>query len=459
MPEYAVPLVITIALLALASAGCAQLPAPVKHVIPLEVETPDEDSAGSMIAADVDDDGAMELLATAPGYLGVYKTSGELLWSKRIDIRVGGQSESHGLPGHHGPGVVAADIDGDGATEVVFLTQDSVLHVVAGADGAEKWTAAPPVPDGAERWEQVILASLAQPGANDILLQATNKDGYRTGRYLAAYTVEALQAGAKALWTADAFMACAHNGARVADLDGDGRDEILGPTIFSPDGELLFKVPLRGHIDSVFVGNVDPDREGLEVVMLEEGGGAEGNRVFLCTKDELIYETHYEHQEPQNAALGRFDLARTGMQVWCRSRYPEHQLPFVFDMTGEMISTYAMDDVAPDGWTASGVETIFTIDWTGREKQLCCAKERHTDGDVCIYDGVTGEFVLQIPEGAARLYVADIAGDWREEIVVWNGSELHWYENPAPNPRPDQPRLWDQQHYRRARQTWNYYSP
>jgi hypothetical protein len=254
-------------------------------------------------------------------------------------------------------------------------------------------------------------------------------------------------------------VACAHNGARLADLDGDGRDEVLGPTILGPDGKLLTRIPLRGHVDSVFVGDVVPDRPGLEVVMLEEGGGAEGNRVFLASKDGLIWETHYEHQEPQNAALGRFEPSWTGLQVWCRSRYDTHQKPFVFDAEGKLRAHYEMDQVAPGGWTPKGVEVIWIIDWTGEERQLCAAKERHEAGDVCLFGPVSGEFKLRLPEAAARLYVADVTGDWREELVVWNASELHIYENPAPNPRPNHPRLWQDARYRRAKMIWNYYSP
>lgn len=55
--------------------------------------------------------------------------------------------------------------------------------------------------------------------------------------------------------------------------------------------------------------------------------------------------------------------------------------------------------------------------------------------------------------------VADLDGDGREEIVVLNGSSLRVYENTAPNPRPNEPRLWDRREYRRAKQSWNYYSP
>ena len=84
-------------------------------------------------------------------------------------------------------------MDGDGKCEVVFLTRDSVVHVVDGATGREKAKAQPPVPDGATRWEVAMLADFRGHGGDrDVLLQATNKRGYRMGRYLAAYAVEQL---------------------------------------------------------------------------------------------------------------------------------------------------------------------------------------------------------------------------------------------------------------------------
>jgi hypothetical protein len=58
------------------------------------------------------------------------------------------------------------------------------------------------------------------------------------------------------------------------------------------------------------------------------------------------------------------------------------------------------------------------IDWTGGQKQLAAAKERHTAGNVAIFDPLTGAFPLRLNEEARRLYVADVTGDWREEIVV-----------------------------------------
>lgn len=424
-------------------------------IIKLDIPAP-KTSAGGVIVADVNNDGKMDYLVTVPGHLAVYGNDGKKLWIKKTDISVGGQSESQGLPGHCGPGVAAGDTDGDGKCEVVFLTRDSVVHIVDGATGREKTTAKPPVPKGAARWEVAMIADFRGKGDRDLLLQATNKSGYRTGKYLAAYAIDELLKGGKPLWTTDKFVSCAHNSARLADINGDGRDEVLGATIFSADGKLISKAAkFRGHMDSVFVADVLPKVKGLEVVLLEEGS----NYVQVIGPAGAIWRKHYMKWEPQNAAVGRFKEGSKEIFIWCRSRFNKHQKPFVFDSKGEVVFKYKMDDVAPAGWTVSGVEIINTIDWTGERKQLACAKERHKSGDVCLFEPLTGKFVARFREKTDRLYVTDVTGDWREEIIVLNGSELHIYQNPAANPRPKEKRLWTNRNYRRMKQYYNYYSP
>jgi len=425
-------------------------------VIELDIPKP-KDTRGGIITADLNSDNKMDFLITVPGHVAAYDNSGNKLWIQNVDVRVSRKSESNGLPGHMGPGVQAADIDSDNKTEVLYLTQDSTLHVVDGTSGNEEWTAKPPVPKGAEHWEHLIVANFRGQGDRDLLLQATNAKGYRVGRYLAAYALDDLQAeNYEPLWQCNDFLACAHNGARIADLNGDNKDEVLGGTIVSPEGKILYTIPLKGHIDSIFVFDVRPDIAGLEVIALEEGGG---NRIFCYNREKLIWQTDYKNQEPQNAAVGDFDTSRPGLEVWCRSRYDKHQKPFVFDAHGQLINHYKMDDVAPDGWTTSGVECIFAIDWTGDAKQYAAAKERHESGDVAVYDPISGAFILHLPQKSDRLYVADVTGDWREELVVLNGNKLYIYQNESPNPNPNHPRLWQQQHYRRSKMTWNYYSP
>jgi hypothetical protein len=458
------------------------------RIIPLDFSAADE-GIGSLITTDVNGDGLRDFIITKANHIAVYDHSGDKLWTKFVNIQVTGHPNENGLPGWHGPGVQAADINGDGRAEILYLTKDGALHINDGPSGGEKWTQTLQAPAGAEHWEHLVVANFRGEGDRDLLLQATNADGYRMGRYLAAYALDDLIEGKiKPMWQRDDFLANAHNGARVADLDGDGRDEVLGGTIISPQGKILFQIPLiensdpvRNHIDSIFVGNIVPEIPGLEVLALEEGGGRRilpnsnivlrainyfynrifpsGNRVFLYNHERLIWQTHYKHQEPQNAAIGNFDSIRPGLEVWCRSRYETHQIPFAFDAKGQVLGSYKMDEVAPKGWTVKGVEVIWTIDWTGESKQLAAAKERHVSGDVTIFDPLTGKFLQRFKEKADRLYVADVSGDWREEIIVLSGNELRIYENDNPNPNPDWPRLWNQNHYRRSKMTWNYYSP
>jgi hypothetical protein len=280
-------------------------------------------------------------------------------------------------------------------------------------------------------------------------------------------------------------LANAHSGIRVSDMNADGRDEIVGAMIVDAKGQALFQLPLIGHIDSVFVADVRPDIPGLEAVALEEDNGlwlfegsssvskilnriingvyirlfAKDFRVFLYNSKGLIWENDYKGWEPQNAAIGDFDPDRRGLEIWCRSRFNTHQRPFVFDAFGNHLATYEMDAVAPKDWTIRGVEEISTIDWTGEARQLVAAKERHTSGDVAIFDAISGRFLHRFREKADRLYVADVYGDWREELIVLNGSQLRIYENDQPNPNPYRARLWEQNFYKRSKTTWNYYNP
>ena len=424
-----------------------------------------EDGQGSIIADDVDADGRMELVVTAPNHIAAYRLDGRKIWSIAVDVRVSaGSSESHGLPGHHAPGIQVADVDGDRRPELLHLDQNSRVHIRNGQTGTLKRAVSVPHPDGTERWEHLAVANLRGRGDRDIVLQATNARGYRVGRYVSAYPIEKLDG--PPLWSTTRFGALAHGPFRLADLDGDGRDEICGFTILGHDGKpTAWQYPpieksraggASFHIDSIFIADVRPDVPGLEVVLLEEG------RNYLACVNKahgVIWWETKDRVEPQNAAVGEFDLSRPGLEIWCRSRFNEHQKPWVHDARGRVVARYNMDDVAPPGWTKSGVEAIFTIDWTGGPLQLALAKERHKAGDVALFEPMTGRFVSVFRAEAYRVYAADVIGDWREEAIIVNRDRIEVYANPERNPNPNRPRLWTQQHYARSKMNWTYYSP
>lgn len=438
--------------------------------------------SGGIAVHDLDADGLLDYLITAPGQITAYAHGGRRLWLVRTDIRLTSKAESEGLPGLHASGVQAGDPDQDGRAEVLFLSWNGELRVLDGSTGRLEWSAplAPPFQD-VKSWENLLLCDLRGRGERDLLLQASNPDGYRMGRYLAAYAFEDLL-GAP-LWTTDSYLGTAHSGVRVADLDGDGRDEILGATLFRPDGTLVeWTLPslgvgspaswkklldnttwswldfpdYHGHLDAIHARDVLPDEPGLEILALQEGGP---QRVFLYGLDRFLWQTDHLQQEPQNTAVADLDPDRPGLEVWCRSRHDRNQKPFVFDAQGRLIAAWEMSKTAPPGWTDKGIESIHVIDWDGGPVQYLAAKERHEAGDVAILDGLTGRFLHRFPTQAHRLLVADVSGDWREEILVLTDRDLRIWSNPGKNPDPGRPRLWDDPAYRRGKASWNYYAP
>ena len=424
-----------------------------------------QEGRGGILTADMNGDDKLDLLVTSPGRLAAVGTDGETLWQREIDIRVSaGSSERYGLPGHDAPGAQVSDVDGDGQMEVLFLDQSNTIHILSGNTGQSRSAITIPNPAGSERWEHLAVVNLRGKGDRDVILQCTNSKGYRVGHYLAAYSLDGFKA--EKLWSTDRFGALAHGPFRAADLNADGRDETCGFTILDPEGRKtawdyppIDKTYAGGasfHIDSIFIYDVRPDVPGFEVVLLEEGR----NYTALANLNEgILWWTTNARQEPQNAAVGEFSLEHPGLEIWCRSRYNTHQKPWVLDARGQVISAYDMVTCAPKDWTKSGVEEIVPIDWSGAHIQLAAAKERHEAGDVGLFNPMTGRFVLHIKARTDRLYVADITGDWREEIIIVEGNQVRFFENTAPNPRPKQSRLWSQQNYRRNKMSWNYYSP
>ena len=76
----------------------------------------------------------------------------------------------------------------------------------------------------------------------------------------------------------------------IADVDGDGKDEIIwGSAALDDDGLLLYAVGF-GHGDAIHLGDFDPDRPGLELFDIHEDKGTYSWDLHDAGTGEIIFK-------------------------------------------------------------------------------------------------------------------------------------------------------------------------
>jgi rhamnogalacturonan endolyase len=197
----------------------------------------------------------------------------------------------------------------------------------------------------------------------------------------------------------------------VADVDGDGRDEIIYASMVVDDnGTGLFSTGLR-HGDALHVGDLDPARPGLEVFGVHEN---EGQTVSLGTPGVALYD----------AATGQIifsllpgvDVGR-GLEADIDPRFPGDEFwggaSGLLDVHGQRISNAPSSVNFAIWWDADPLREIL-------------------DGNqISKWDWETGTLVTLLTATGADSnngtkatpsLSADLFGDWREE-VIWRTSD------------------------------------
>ena len=202
------------------------------------------------------------------------------------------------------------------------------------------------------------------------------------------------------------------------------------------------------HIDALFPANIRLDLDGLETVILENGGE---NRVFLLNNDRLIWESHHQHLKPKYAVAGSFGHDPNNRYIWCAANSENSRYPFVFDHLGNVVVDGEKTPGYQTEFWKDGVENVSIIHWDGGTQQYACGRTKNAKKSVCIFDPLTGDIVKELTQGAERVYVADVCGDWREEVIVLKETELLIFANHDKNPNRDLPRFWENSVYERAK--------
>lgn len=194
----------------------------------------------------------------------------------------------------------------------------------------------------------------------------------------------------------------------VADVDWDGRDEIVfGSMVIDDNGRGLSTTGL-GHGDSMHVGDFNPYIYGSEVVACNEENP--NNNYRDATTSKIYYRTT-ANSDDGRAIAGNFS-----------NEYPGAQFITSHD-SQTLISTVInahLDGAGPTGDVAQN----FRIYWDGDllDETFNYRNGQNTPGTIYKYK----QGAIRVFEGTATnnstkgtpCFQGDIFGDWREEVVL-----------------------------------------
>lgn len=219
----------------------------------------------------------------------------------------------------------------------------------------------------------------------------------------------------------------------VADVDEDGRDEIiLGSAVLDDNGTLLWSAGL-GHPDKVFVTDIDPSRPGMEIFLAVEALHDQDG-LGICLRDaktgELVWKIGRPTIHVGSGMVADIIAEKPGLECFATEdpkghramRIPGTDNKYLFDAKGNLIGTG--ENVPPTGdWVWwDGDKLREYIRRTRGQKGFSVAKYRYEENDEIIQNGFEGQVVM----------VVDLYGDWREEIITALPGELRIYSTTIP---------------------------
>ncbi|MBI5256280.1 MAG: rhamnogalacturonan lyase [Burkholderiales bacterium] len=409
--------------------------------------------------ADLDGDGQYELVlkwqptnardnsqpgATGPTLLDAYRLDGTRLW--RIDLGPNIRSGAHYTP------FVVYDFDGDGRAELMVRTADGTVDGrgrVLGDAQARHANERGLVLEGPEfitvfdGRSGAALASVPYVPARGRVADWGDSYGNRADRFLAGvayldgqrpsavfsrgyYTRAVLAAWdwrdgqLRSRWVFDSNtpgpgQAAAGQGAHwfaVADVDGDGRDDIVyGAATIGHDGQLRYSTGL-GHGDALHVGRLDPTRPGLQVFMVHETPrlyGPHGIELHDAATGQVLWSQSGQGQDVGRGVCMDIDPAHPGQECWASVG------PLV-NAQGQVVGS------------AKPRAVNFGLWWDGdllRETLdgVRIAKWQPDSGALqTLLDGRPWGAASNNGTKATPVFSADLFGDWREE-VVWRSAD------------------------------------
>ncbi|MBQ8821562.1 MAG: dockerin [Lachnospiraceae bacterium] len=412
-------------------------------------------SANDATVADVDGDGEYEIILkwdpsnakdnsqsgyTSNVYVDCYEMDGTMRW--RIDL---GKNIRAGA---HYTQIMAYDLNGDGKAEVAMKTADGTVAgdgTVIGDASKDYRNSSGYVLSGPEYLTLFegktgkVLTTIDYNPARGTVKNWGDSYGNRVDRFLAAvayfdgktpslvvcrgyYTRSVIVSyeykGGKLNeeWVFDtnnsgnsSYAGQGNHNLSIADVDGDGKDEIVyGSAVIDHDGTGLYTTG-DGHGDALHVGDFDPDIDGLE-----------------------IYQVH----ETKSSDIESIQLrkAKSGSTIWCKKLSKDIGRGLILNIDPDF---YPYVTLASNGnyYTKNGTAVTSAVSGLGINFAT------YWDGDL-YREGLDGTTIRKWDYNNDKVVTAlsgsnvhsnngtkstpslsgDILGDWREE-VIWPTSD------------------------------------
>ena len=220
------------------------------------------------------------------------------------------------------------------------------------------------------------------------------------------------------------------HGMHSADVDGDGRDEVvLGSVVLDDNGTALWSSGL-GHPDKCFVTDIDPERPGLEIFNVYEDWNDQGTGVCMveAATGKVIWGIGQKTFHVGDGMVADILPDVPGLECFASEDAKGGSTSkYLLSAKGKMLAT---DEDVPACrnwifWDADKVrENIISPDNKQKKKDNFNASKL----SIVKYKGNT----LKNDIEGTVIMMADIQGDWREELITILPGELRIYSTTIP---------------------------
>ena len=203
----------------------------------------------------------------------------------------------------------------------------------------------------------------------------------------------------------------------IADVDGDGKDEIIwGSAALDDDGKMLYATGF-GHGDAMHLADLDPDRPGLELFDVHEEKGTYAWDIHDAATGEIIWKGGPSGADNGRGLAADIVAGNRGYEFWSSYGGPEkatdrNQNPFSAQTGKEVISKKASMN--------------FRIYWDGdlQDELLDGTTISKWNGSSYVTTslGFNGSSSCNGTKSTPNLQ-ADLFGDWREEVILWSTND------------------------------------